>query len=58
MLRLERAGQLLEQGWGNISEISYKVGFQDTKYFSRLFKQTFGVNPTEHAEVKKPAADS
>lgn len=48
MLRLERASQLLEQGWGNISEISYKVGFQDTKYFSRLFKQTFGVNPSDY----------
>jgi signal transduction histidine kinase/DNA-binding response OmpR family regulator len=47
MLRLERARQLLEQEWGNISEISYKVGFQDTKYFSKLFKQTFGVNPSE-----------
>ena len=45
-IRLERARQLLEQEWGNISEIAYKVGFQDAKYFSRLFKQTFGQTPT------------
>ena len=50
MIRLERACQLLSQQWGNISEISYKVGFQDTKYFSRLFKQAFGVPPSEYVE--------
>jgi len=48
-LRLERASQLLEQNWGNVSEVSLKVGFQDTKYFSRLFKQTFGNTPSEFA---------
>ncbi len=46
-LRLERASQLIQQNWGNISEVSFKVGFQDTKYFSRLFKQTFGVTPSD-----------
>ncbi|NGP77104.1 response regulator [Balneolaceae bacterium YR4-1] len=47
MLRLERARQLLSQEWGNISEISDKVGFQNRKYFSRLFKQTFDETPTD-----------
>jgi len=55
MMRLERASQLLNQKWGNISEISYKVGFQDAKYFSRLFKQTFGVNPSEYTGTEKTA---
>ena len=49
-MRLEHASQLLSSKWGNVSEVSYKVGFQDTKYFSRLFRQTFGVTPTEHIE--------
>lgn len=49
MLRLERARQLLEQDWGNVSEISYKIGFRDPKYFSKLFKQTFGTTPSEFA---------
>ncbi|HKI45839.1 MAG TPA: ATP-binding protein [Balneolales bacterium] len=47
-MRLEHASQLLSNKWGNVSEVSYKVGFQDTKYFSRLFRQTFGVTPTEY----------
>lgn len=53
MIRLERASQLLRQEWGNISEIAYKVGFQDAKYFSKLFKQTFGVTPTEFTETEQ-----
>ncbi|MDZ7690144.1 MAG: response regulator [Balneolaceae bacterium] len=53
MMRLERAGQLLEQDWGNVSEVAYKVGFQDPKYFSRLFKQTFGATPTEYTERRQ-----
>jgi len=52
MMRLERASQLIAQDWGNVSEIAYKVGFQDAKYFSKLFKQTFGSTPTEYAEEK------
>lgn len=53
LIRLERASQLLSQEWGNVSEIAYKVGFQDAKYFSRLFKQTFGHTPTEYAEKEQ-----
>ena len=52
MMRLERASQLISQEWGNVSEIAYKVGFQDAKYFSKLFKQTFGNTPTEFAETE------
>jgi signal transduction histidine kinase/DNA-binding response OmpR family regulator len=50
MVRLERASQLIGQEWGNVSEVAYKVGFQDAKYFSKLFKQTFGSTPTEYTE--------
>lgn len=48
LLRLERASQLLAQEWGNVSEVAYEVGFQDARYFSKLFKQTFGSTPTEY----------
>lgn len=48
LLRLERASQLLVQEWGNVSEVAYEVGFRDARYFSRLFKQTFGSTPTEY----------
>lgn len=30
----------------NISELAYKVGFNDPKYFSKCFKQMYGVIPS------------
>jgi signal transduction histidine kinase/AraC-like DNA-binding protein len=47
-LRLQRAAQLLEKEAGNISEIAYQVGFDDAKYFSRLFRQVYGVVPSAY----------
>lgn len=46
--RVQRALQLFEAGETNISQIAYKVGFDDPRYFSKCFKQKFGVNPTEY----------
>jgi YesN/AraC family two-component response regulator len=48
MLRLERAAQLLEQRAGNVSEIAYQVGFKQPEYFSKLFRQVFGVPPSAY----------
>jgi ligand-binding sensor domain-containing protein/AraC-like DNA-binding protein len=44
-VRLKRAAQLLKQKPENISEIAYSVGFNDPKYFSKCFKQKFGMSP-------------
>ena len=51
-MRLERAAQLLEQRAGNVSEAALAVGFQDAKYFSRLFRQAFGVLPSDYVTTK------
>ena len=47
--RMKRAAQLLEQGKINISEVSYKVGFKNPKYFSKCFQKKFGHTPTQYA---------
>ena len=47
-LRLQRAAQLLEKKAGGVSEVAYEVGFQDAKYFSRLFRQIYGVLPSDY----------
>ena len=53
-MRLERAHQLLEQGAGNSTEICYRVGFSSPAYFSKCFKEQFGIVPSEVGIVDKP----
>ncbi|WP_372950881.1 helix-turn-helix domain-containing protein, partial [Mariniphaga sp.] len=47
-LRLQRAADLLKQNSASVSEICYKLGFNDHAYFSRAFKKQFGCSPTEY----------
>lgn len=44
-LRLQKAEQLLAMANLNVSEISFECGFNDPKYFSRLFKKHYGASP-------------
>ncbi len=47
-IRMKRAVQLLEQNKINISQISYKVGFNNPKYFCKCFQKKFGETPTQY----------
>jgi len=47
-IRLQRAAQLLDTQQFNISEVAYKVGFTDLKYFRERFKERYGVVPSEY----------
>ena len=55
-LRLERAAQLLEQGAGGVAEVASAVGYTDAEWFSRAFRQGFGVPPSAYAEGERPGA--
>ncbi len=46
-VRLERARTLLLAGGKNITEVAFEVGFDDPKYFSRVFAEEFGVPPSK-----------
>ena len=46
-LRLQEAKRLLETSDWNISEIAFEVGFKDPSYFSRAFREEFGLQPNE-----------
>ncbi|HSD07675.1 hybrid sensor histidine kinase/response regulator transcription factor [Flavobacterium sp.] len=50
-VRLEKAKQLIEEGNDNINEISYKVGFSSSSYFTKCFKSKFGHLPTEKDKI-------
>ncbi|WP_020529379.1 hybrid sensor histidine kinase/response regulator transcription factor [Flexithrix dorotheae] len=45
--RLQFAKQLIEQNYGNISEIAFEAGFNSPSYFAECFKKEFGVSPSE-----------
>lgn len=49
-MRIKRAAELIETGEYNISQISYMVGINDPRYFSKCFKQKFGMTPTEYRD--------
>ena len=44
-LRFKRAALLIAQQGYNISEAAYNVGYKDTKYFTKCFKEEFGIPP-------------
>ena len=51
-LRLQKGAQLLSQNWGTIAEIAYEVGFSNPSYFSKCFKDQFGVIPSNYYHQK------
>jgi len=44
-VRLQKARHLLETTVLNISEIAYEVGFRDHAYFTRIFREEYGMAP-------------
>lgn len=45
--RLQRARILLERTELTVSQITYEVGFTSPSYFTKCFKEEFGIGPTE-----------
>ena len=50
--RLKRAAELLIEGDLNVTEISYRVGFQTPAYFYKCFKEKYGVAPSKFGKQK------
>lgn len=51
-VRLKRAAQLLQASQLNVSEVAYRVGFGDVKYFRKCFREQFGKTPTEYVKAQ------
>jgi signal transduction histidine kinase/ligand-binding sensor domain-containing protein/DNA-binding response OmpR family regulator len=52
-LRLKRAAQLLQKSQLNVSEVAFRVGFNDPKYFRKHFKNEYGMIPSLYSEQFK-----
>ncbi|WML38300.1 response regulator [Neobacillus sp. OS1-2] len=50
-IRMERAKTLLKNSQMKIYEMANMVGYQDDKYFRKVFKKVVGVTPNEYREM-------
>ena len=48
--RLKLAATLLQNSDANVSEIGFQVGFNDPSYFTKCFREAYGVSPTEYSK--------
>lgn len=48
--RVKLASSLLEKNNTSVSEVAYMVGFNNPSYFSKCFKEFYGVTPTKFQE--------
>lgn len=51
--RIKHAEELLHSRDFNISEIAYMVGFNNPRYFSKYFQETYGVTPSQYKKNLK-----
>ena len=47
-IKLKKAAELLKSKAGNVTEIALQLGFSNPSYFSKCFKDEFGVNPSDY----------
>lgn len=51
-LRMNKAAELLRDDRMTVAEVAYQVGINDPYYFSKVFKQFFGISPSKYKAGK------
>jgi two-component system response regulator YesN len=51
--RLSKAKELLEQSNDKVYQVAAQLGYQDVKYFNRVFKKEFGLTPEEYRSIAR-----
>ena len=49
-IRMEQAARLIKERKINVTQVAYSVGFSDQSYFSTVFKQYYGMSPSDYAK--------
>ena len=60
-IKLKYACAMLSRPGASVSAVAYDTGFSDPKYFTKCFKEEFGMTPTEyrqHRQTVSPETDS
>jgi AraC-like DNA-binding protein len=48
LFRLKKSLDYLHNGAVSVNEVAYKIGFNDPKYFSRVFKKFYRETPSDY----------
>jgi len=49
-IRLQKAAELLKEGELNVTQVSYEVGISSLSYFTKAFKEQYGVTPSDFSK--------
>ena len=55
-IRLKHAANLLLKSEQSVADIAHAVGFNSTKYFTKCFKEAFGIHPAQYKVSKNDHA--
>ena len=50
-MRMKRSKELLKNLQYSIADVSSMVGYQDSKYFSKVFQKTVGIKPSQYRKL-------
>ncbi|GMQ58517.1 AraC family transcriptional regulator [Vallitalea sediminicola] len=53
-IRMNEAMSMIINSDLNINQIAYKLGYNDSLYFSKKFKKSFGMSPSNYRKQNKP----
>jgi signal transduction histidine kinase/DNA-binding response OmpR family regulator len=56
-LRIKTAARLLATTDLNVSEVSFKVGFNNISYFNRCFKKHFSMPPSDYIRLRRQGSE-
>ena len=57
-VRMSRSAEMLTKTDNSVAQIAYAVGFNNPKYFSKCFRQDFGISPVDYRAKSREKQDT